>query len=112
MLSGHVRKVNMQTDLKTHRLPAMKKEKPRSRQEIRAIAQSLGPKYRELRLRAQLNQATAARKSGLSRTTLSRFENGKAPNLGIIHLELLARTLGLSLNAFLALADQHQPTNG
>ena len=87
----------------------MKEGQTACRHRIRHTAAKLGAFYRKLRRKAHLNQAKAAAKAEVSRTTLSQFENGKRPNTGILLVEKLAHSLGLSLLAFLALADQSEP---
>jgi transcriptional regulator with XRE-family HTH domain len=64
---------------------------------------------REKRLELRLPQRLVAEAVNISRTTLADFERGKRPHLGLLEIERIANTLGMSLITLLALTDQrHQ----
>ena len=67
----------------------------------------LGPTFLEQRVRAGRSQSWVAATAGVSRSTLSAFENGKRIHLSVEYLERLAHTLDLTLPLLLELAHVH-----
>jgi transcriptional regulator with XRE-family HTH domain len=61
---------------------------------------------RERRLELKLPQRFVADSVGISRTTLADYERGKRPHLGMLEIERIANTLGMSLMTLVALTDQ------
>lgn len=57
----------------------------------------LGLAIRARRTTLKLTQEAVASANGMSRVTLSKFENGKLPELGIRKVMALCATLGLDL---------------
>jgi transcriptional regulator with XRE-family HTH domain len=77
-----------------------------TRHRIRVLHPHIGRLIKSIRLRKRLSQDDLARKSKVSRTTISRFESGKHVNIGVAHLEAIAHALGMSLNTCITIADQ------
>ena len=61
---------------------------------------------RERRLELRLPQRLVADAVGISRSTLADYERGKRPHLGMLEIERIANTLGMSLITLVALTDQ------
>jgi len=61
------------------------------------ILSDLGPKIREKRKESGLTQAELAKKAGLSRTTLSKLENGYFGNVSVATLDNILSVLGLGI---------------
>lgn len=59
------------------------------------ILQLLARRMKEYRLAARLSQRELAEKSGVSYTTICRFEQGKHPNISLGNFISLLRQLGL-----------------
>ncbi len=59
--------------------------------------ETLGEAVRVRRKALKLTQAAVASAHGMSRVTLSNFENGKLPELGVRKLMAICSTLGLEL---------------
>jgi len=57
----------------------------------------LGEKIREKRKESGLTQAQLAQKAGLSRTTLSKLENGYFGNISVATLDNILSALGLCI---------------
>ena len=55
----------------------------------------LSQRIKEYRLAARMSQQEMARKSGVSLTTISHFEQGASTNMTISNLVSLLRTLGM-----------------
>lgn len=67
---------------------------------------SLGPKIKQLRLKADLNKAALARKVGVSDVTISYWESGAIKQIGHARLVALAEALDCSLSQLLANEDE------
>jgi len=61
---------------------------------------------RERRLELRLPQRFVADAVDISRSTLADYERGKRPHLGMLEIERIAHTLGMSLMTLVALTDQ------
>ncbi|MGM9868295.1 MAG: helix-turn-helix domain-containing protein [Muribaculaceae bacterium] len=59
------------------------------------ILQLLARRMKEYRLAARLSQRELAEKSGVSYTTICRFEQGKHPNISLSNFILLLRPVGM-----------------
>ena len=59
------------------------------------ILQLLAERMKEYRLAARLSQRELAEKSGVSYTTICRFEQGKHPNLSLSNFISLLRQVGM-----------------
>lgn len=59
------------------------------------ILQLLAKRMKEYRLAARLSQRELAKKSGVSYTTICRFEQGKHPNLSLNNFISLLRQVGM-----------------
>lgn len=73
---------------------------------IRILHPYIGQLIKNIRTRKNISQAVLARKSKVSRTTISRLESGKHVNIGVAHLEAIAHALGMSLNTCLSITEQ------
>ncbi len=63
----------------------------------RDILQVLARRMKEYRLAARLSQRELAEKSGVSYTTICRFEQGKHPNLTLSNFISLLRQVGMEM---------------
>lgn len=61
----------------------------------RDILQLLAKRMKEYRLAARLSQRELAEKSGVSYTTICRFEQGKHPNITLSNFISLLREVGM-----------------
>lgn len=59
------------------------------------ILQMLSKRMKEYRLAARLSQRELAEKSGVSYTTICRFEQGKHPNISLSSFISLLRQVGM-----------------
>ena len=59
------------------------------------ILQLLARRMKEYRLAARLSQRELAEKSGVSYTTICRFEQGKHPNISLSNFMALLRQVGM-----------------
>ena len=59
------------------------------------ILQLLAERMKEYRLAARLSQRELAQMSGVSYTTICRFEQGKHPNLSLSNFISLLRQVGM-----------------
>ena len=59
------------------------------------IIQLLSKRMKEYRLAARLSQRELAEKSGVSYTTICRFEQGKHPNISLSNFISLLRQIGM-----------------
>ncbi|WP_228716913.1 helix-turn-helix domain-containing protein [Billgrantia pellis] len=66
---------------------------------------SLGPKIKQLRLKADLNKAALARKVGVSDVTISYWESGAIKQIGHARLVALAEALDCPLSQLLTSDD-------
>ena len=72
----------------------------------RRVTPFVGHIFLQARESQGLTQACVAARAGVSRSTVSDFENGKRPNLGLATVELLAHAVGTTFTALSALADE------
>jgi transcriptional regulator with XRE-family HTH domain len=61
------------------------------------ILQRFGHELRRCRLQAGLSQMMLAERSGVSQSTISRLERGRAPQAAIMKVMLMSQALGRSL---------------
>lgn len=59
------------------------------------ILQILSKRMKEYRLSARMSQRELAEKSGVSYTTICRFEQGKHPNISLSNFIALLRQVGM-----------------
>ncbi len=58
----------------------------------------LGDRIKKLRKERNITQQELAKRSGISRTTLSRIENGYFAKISVVTLEKILSLLGMSLD--------------
>jgi transcriptional regulator with XRE-family HTH domain len=73
---------------------------------FRAVSLYLGQCFRTLRCQARVTQGFVADKSRLSRCTVSDFENGKRPTIGIHYVESMTHAVGATLMILVSMADK------
>lgn len=75
----------------------------------RLDTRSIGRAVQRSRLALRMDQAVLAERAGLSRAYISRLEHGYMENPSIIHIEQVARGLGMTLIGLLSVV---QPATG
>ncbi len=72
---------------------------------FRRITPFIGKSFKAGRLLSGLPQAAVAAKAGISRSTVSDFENGKRPHMSLEYVERLAHVVDTTLPALSTHAD-------
>lgn len=89
----------------TSTLAAMKPDVDRQDPCFRKVSCHLGQCFRTLRKQARLSQSAVADKAGVSRCTVSDFENSKRPTVGVNYVEDMAHAVGATYMMLVSMAD-------
>ena len=71
------------------------------------MAQTLGDRIRQARLRYGMSQAELARRIGISGTALNQIESGKTPDPGVSRVVAIAAVLRVSTDSLLVAQEEH-----
>ncbi len=84
----------------------MKPVVTRQKSGFRIISHFFGPCFRILRLQAKLTQRAVAEMAGVSRCTVSDFENGKRATIGSDYVEKMVHAVGSTFMMLVSMADR------